>query len=243
MTFLPLHILKSGANDLGIELTDSQLELFDSFASFLVETNQHLNLTRITEPEEIVKSHYLDSLTCLSALEVRPNARIIDVGTGAGFPGIPIKIVRPDLSVTLTDATSKKIKFISDAVEKLGLENVSPVSARAEEIGNDPEFREKFNIAYARALSQLKVVAELCLPLVKPGGYLVAQKSDDISEELVDARAIIGQLGGKVVDIVTTRIPYTDIERKLIVIQKTRPTPPQFPRAYAKILQGKKKAL
>ena len=241
MTLLPLDLLKSGASELGIELTDAQLELFDAFASFLVETNKKFKLTRITEPEDIIKSHYLDSLTCLSALDVNRGASIIDVGTGAGFPGIPIEIVRPDLFASLTDATFKKTKFISEAIEHLGLKNAKPVHARAEELGRDPSFREQFNIAYARALSELKVVAELCLPLVKPGGYLVAQKSADVSDEILDARVIIGQLGGKVVNIVTTRIPHTDIERKLIIIQKNKPTPPQFPRAYTKIVQGKKK--
>lgn len=241
MTAIPLDLLKSGAHELGIELTDAQLNLFDLFASFLVETNQKFNLTRITEPEEIVKSHYLDSLTCLSALDVNQNARIIDVGTGAGFPGIPIKIVRPDIYAVLTDATFKKTNFISEAIEKLKLENIEPVHARAEEIGHDSAFRETFDISYARALSELKVVAELCLPLVKVGGYLVAQKSADISEEIADAKTIIGQLGGKVSDIVTIRIPYTEIERKLIIVKKIKQTPPQFPRAYTKIAGGKRK--
>ena len=232
-------MLKSGSAELGIEFSDYQLELLDEFASFLVQVNEHLNLTRITQPDEIVISHYLDSLTCLSALDVKPDAKVIDIGTGAGFPGIPIKIARPDINITLTDGTSKKIKFISDAVEKLGLDGIELVSARAEDLGHKIKYREKFDVAYARALSELKVVVELCLPFVKVGGHLVAQKSTDIDEELSVARAMIGQLGGAISDVAAICIPHTDIERKLVIIEKIKPTSREFPRAYSKIVRGK----
>ncbi|MCE5197787.1 MAG: 16S rRNA (guanine(527)-N(7))-methyltransferase RsmG [Armatimonadota bacterium] len=239
MPFIPLDTLHSGASELGIELSDNQLALMDEFAAFMVETNERLNLTRIINPSDIVTAHYLDSLTCLAALNVPQGAKVIDVGTGAGFPGIPIKIVRPDLHVTLLDATFKKIKFLSDAIQRLGLEGIEPVHARAEEIGREKAFREHYDIAYARALSETRVLAELCLPLVRIGGYVIAQKSKEIDEELAEARAIIGQLGGRVEKTVRTHIPFTEITRQLVVIAKDKPTPQSFPRPYAKIVRSK----
>lgn len=239
MSFLPLEMLKEGALEIGVGLSDSQLELYDSFASLLVETNKYFNLTRITEPEEIVRNHYLDSLLCLSACEHANGAKTIDIGTGAGFPGIPIKIARPDLDMTLIDSTSKKIRFIKDAVSKLDFTNTYPMHARAEELGHQKDHREAYDIAYARALSEMKVLAELSLPLVKIGGRVVAQKSIDIIEELKLALPLIGQLGGSVEKTCRLKIPFTDIERVIVVIKKDKPTPQQFPRPYAKIVKGK----
>lgn len=236
MPFLPLDTLRAGAAELGIDLTDAQLAQFDDFAALLVETNNYLNLTRITQPEDIVASHYLDSLTCLAALEVKQYARVIDVGSGAGFPGIPIEIARPDLNVTLLEATRKKVDFMTEAIERLGLQNAVAMTARAEEIGLDPQHRERYDVVYARALSELRVLAELCLPLVREGGHLVAQKSRDIDEELAAAKPIIGQLGGRVEDIRQLQIPGTDITRQLILISKFRPTPAGYPRVYSRII-------
>lgn len=240
MSFLPLENLRSGAHELGIELSDSQLRQFDEFAALLVEANKSINLTRITEPEEIITSHFLDSLTTLSALDIAPNANVIDVGTGAGFPGVPIKIVRPDISITLLDATQKKLDFIRDSVDQIGLQDIEVVHARAEDIGHNPKFRERYDVAYARALSEMKVLAELCLPLVRVGGHLVAQKSENIDEEVKAAKPIVGQLGGILEKTVRTAIPGTDIVRQLIVIVKAKPTPTQYPRHYSRITSGKR---
>lgn len=238
MTFLPLDILRDGAAELGIDLSESQLAHLDDFAAFLVEANSRFNLTRITQPEDIVTLHYLDSFTCLAALDVKPGGSIIDVGSGAGFPGIPIKIARPDLSVTLLEATRKKSDFIAEAIRRMGFENTIALNARAETIGRDPEHRECYDAAYARALSEIRVLAELCLPLVRPGGYVVAQKGRDIDEELIAARPIIGRLGGRVEDVKQMRIPGTDIIRRLVLIEKAKPTPAGYPRAYARIVGG-----
>lgn len=239
MSFLPLELLKSGAQKLEIELTDQQLQQFDDFASFMVETNQKFNLTRITEPEDIVVSHLLDSLTCLAAFPIKDEASVIDVGAGPGFPGIPIKIVRPDIKVTLMDATYKKVEFLTEAVMRLGLEDVDPLYARAEEAGRDPRYRERYDVAFARALSEMKIVAELCLPLVRVGGKVIAQKSTDIDGELAQAKPIIGQLGGTINGIKDIGIPCSDITRRLVVISKVKPTPKEFPREYAKIARKK----
>ena len=239
MSFLPLEKLQSGAYELGIILSEDQLRQFDKFAEMLVEANKRLNLTRITEPDEIVTSHFMDSLTTLSALDIAPNAKIIDVGTGAGFPGVPIKIVRPDVNITLMDSTQKKLDFVREAIEQLGLQDVEVLHARAEDVGHKIKFRERYDIAYARALSEMKVLAELCLPLVRVGGHLVAQKSENVDEEIRDAKPIIGQLGGITEKIVRTKVPGTDIIRQLIVIVKAKPTPAQFPRHYSKIARSK----
>ena len=246
--FLPLELLRSGASELGIELTQTQLEQFESFAELLVETNREFNLTRITEPREIVTNHYLDSLTCLQAVEIERGSRLIDIGTGAGFPGIPIKIARPDLNLALLESSRKKAGFVSSAIAELGLEKVEVVCTRAEDAGRETGLREKYDVAVTRALSEMKVLAELCLPLVRVGGCLVAQKSTDVSGlgcpettggELDEARAIIGQLGGSLEKVVGVTIPHTDVTRRLVVVRKVRPTPERFPRAYAKISKGK----
>jgi len=240
MSFLPLDTLRSGASELGFELTDEQLELFDRFASILVEANEKFNLTRITQPEDIVVNHYLDSLVCLSAQDVKREARIVDVGTGAGFPGIPIKIVRPDLQVALVDGTFKKVNFLAEAVGALGLVGIEAVHARAEDLGHEKQHRERYEVAYARALSEMKALAELCMPLVKTGGRVVATKSDGVDEEIRAARALIGQLGGSIEKTVRTHIPGTEISRRIVVIIKGKPTSPQFPRAYSRISSGKR---
>ena len=255
MSFLPLNALREGAKELGIGLSDYQLQQLDFYAQLLVETNKTLNLTRITDPAEIVTQHYLDSLTCLAAYKVKPGARVIDIGTGAGFPGIPIEIARPDLDLTLLDSSAKKLKFIEGAAVEILRSGGSPsppsrdldrplqittLHARAEEAGRDPLHRESYDVAFARALADMKVLAELALPLVKVGGILIAQKSEGAEEEIDAARPLIGQLGGKIESIKRIPIPSTDITRLLVVISKVKPTPPQFPRPYAKMIRRAK---
>jgi 16S rRNA (guanine527-N7)-methyltransferase len=241
MSFLPLDRLKSGALDLGFELPDDQLDRFDQFAAFLVETNSKFNLTRITDPESIVTNHYLDSLLCLQAADFASGSRVIDVGAGAGFPGIPLKIARPDLRVTLLDSTFKKVKFLQQAIERLGLIDTEPVHARAEELAHDPSQREAYDLACCRALADLRIASELCLPFVRPGGCLVAQKSEEINQEVDEARSVIGQLGAQVEKIARLRIPGTDIVRGLVIVRKARPTPARFPRPYAQMVRAKKR--
>jgi len=237
--FLPIGLLRDGARELGIELDGTQVDRLDRFAATLVETNRSFNLTRITEPAEIVTGHYLDSLACLAAYEISKGARVIDVGTGAGFPGIPIKIARPDIELTLLDASRKKLKFIERAADEIDIE-VRLVHARAEDAGRDPVHREAYDAAVTRALADMKTLVELCLPLVKVGGVLIANKSEDVDAEIDAARPIIGQLGGRIDEIVSVTIPHTDITRRLVVVSRTRPTPPEFPRPYAKIARKRR---
>lgn len=237
--FLPTELLRSGAAELGIDLDDGKIDRLDRFARLLVETNKVLNLTRITQPEQIVTSHYLDSLSCLTAVKIKEKATLLDIGTGAGFPGIPIKIARPDLDITLMDSSGKKLKFIDDAISTLGLSTIRTIHSRAEEAGRNLAHREKYDIAIARALADMKALVELCLPLVKVGGSLIAQKSDASDEEIDFARPIIGQLGGSIEKVSRVVIPKGDITRRLVVVAKSLPTPPEFPRPYSKIIKLK----
>lgn len=243
MAFIPLDVLKAGASELGIDLSDRQLDLLDKFASLLVDANRQLNLTRITEPEDIVTKHYLDSLLYLWTFDFVEGASVVDVGAGAGFPGIPIKIARPDLRVVLLDSTAKKVRFLEHAISKLALDDVEAVHGRAEDLAHQKNYREQFDAAVARALAELKILAELCLPLVRVGGGVVASKGEEIDDELAAARSVIGQLGGVVEKTVRTHIPCTNIVRRLIVITKARQTPAQFPRSYAQISRRKNRKL
>ena len=237
MAFLPLDVLKSGTLELGVELSPTQLDQLDTFAQMLVDANRKLNLTRITSPEDIVTSHYLDSLTCLTAVTVEQNARVIDVGTGAGFPGVPIAIARPDLNVTLLDSQRKRLDFLSEATRTLGLSNLQTVHARAENAGREGQHRDAYDLAVTRALANMRVLVELCLPFVKAGGYLVAQKGAGIEEELERARPVNGQIGGKLVGVQRVTVPHSDVEHTLVLVRKTKPTPETFPRKWKRIAE------
>jgi 16S rRNA (guanine527-N7)-methyltransferase len=240
MPILPLDVLESGASELGIELSERQLDLMDQFASLLIDANSRFNLTRITQPAEIVTGHYLDSLLYLWAIEIPQGAALIDVGTGAGFPGVPIKIARPDLALTLVDSTAKKVRFLEEAVSELGLQGVSAIHARAEDLGRDKGHRERYDIVVTRALAELRILAELCVPLARVGGRVVASKGEEIDAELAAGRPMIGQLGGVVENTVRTHIPRADIPRRFVVIAKAKTTPEQFPRSYARMKHARR---
>jgi len=240
MAFLPLEMLRSGASELGVELGEDQIATLDRFAELMVEANKRFNLTRIVEPADIVTGHFLDSLTCLAAFRPEQGAEFVDIGTGAGLPGLPIKIARPDLTGALVDSTGKKASFVSETIADLGLVGVEAIHARAEELSRRPAYRERYDVAYGRALADMRIVAELCLPLVKVGGALVAQKGDLIADELEAAGPIIGELGGVIARVERIAIPHTDIHRCLIVVRKVRPTHSQFPRPYRRIVEASK---
>ncbi len=240
VSYLPLDLLRTGASGLGVELSEAQLAQFDRFARMLVDANRKFNLTRITEPEAMVTSHFLDSLICLWAQEVGVGARVIDLGTGAGFPGIPIKIARPDLRLTLIDGTHKKIAFVSQAIRQLDLEETEAVHGRAEDLAHEKTYREQYDIAYARALADMTTLIELCLPFVSLAGRVVAAKGPRADDEIDAARPVVARLGGVVEKIVRTHIPGTDIARTIPVILKTKRTPERYPRPYAAIAAGKR---
>ena len=241
---LPFHcminteLLIRGALALGVEPGPRETDLFVRLAEALISANKRFNLTAITDEDRIVTEHFLDSLTVLLAADPR-GKRILDVGTGGGFPGLPVAIVCPEARCVLMDATLKKIRYINMTCEALGLVNVTGIAARAEEAGRLPEYREAFDIVYARAVSDMRILCELTLPFVKVGGLFVAQKSAGAEEEIGKARKQTEKLGGRVKDVLRLDIPGTSIPRLLVITEKERPTPREFPRDYARIKKQK----
>lgn len=234
-----MNRLADGAQKLGIPLTDDQLGLYQIYYETLIEWNQRINLTRITDCEEIQTKHFLDSLSCweviarawnVSARETEVGFQAIDVGSGGGFPGVALKIALPALRLTLLEATGKKAEFLQILVERLGLADVTVVKARAEEVGQSPDQRERYDLALARALAEMAALAELTLPLVRVGGLVIAQKGEYPATEVEAARRAIHTLGGQVKEIVPAAIPGLDDARHLVVLEKVSPTPSKYPR-------------
>jgi 16S rRNA (guanine527-N7)-methyltransferase len=232
---IPVDLLSAGARQLGNELTPEQISQFERFADLLIHWNRKFNLTRITDPEEIVMKHFLDSLTCLNAAEFPLGAMIIDVGTGPGMPGIPLKIARPDLLLVLLDSVRKKLTFLDEVVRELNLSNVETLHSRAEDAGHHIKHRERYDIVLARALGRFAPLSELCLPLAKVKGTVLAMKGPNVSEELQAAEHAIGTLGGRIEKVVETAIPGTDMARTIVVIRKLRQTLKKYPRSPADI--------
>ena len=214
-----------------IALTGEQLDQLDAFAQILVDYNQKVNLTAITDPEGIEDKHFVDSLLFAARPEVA--GKLVDVGTGAGFPGMVLAILEPSARFTLLDSLGKRVDFLREVCEQLGLKNVTCVHARAEEFAAG--HRERFDIATSRAVAQLNVLSELTLPLVKGGGLFAAMKSTSTDEEIAAARSAIAQLGGQLAGCTDYPVPETDVIHRIVRIEKVRPTPKQFPRAVARI--------
>lgn len=226
-----MHHLKTGAAKLGIKLNPAQLEQFSTYYNELIDWNRKINLTSITSPEEVQTKHFLDSLSVAVALE-QPIAdlRFLDIGTGGGFPGLPLKIVFPAIKLALLEATAKKTVFLQHIVNKLGLNDVEVICGRAEELARQPEYREHFDIVLSRAVAQLSTLAELSLPFCTIGGLFIAQKSGDISSEIDSAAKSIETMGGS--QPIAKRVELEELaaERYLIIINKTSPTPDKYPR-------------
>lgn len=213
---------------MGIGISDGQLEQLEKYGHLLQEWNEKINLTAITDDEGIAVKHFLDSLTAL--LTDKVNGSVIDVGTGAGFPGLVLKTVKPEIQLTLLDSLNKRINFLKAAAEELSLDGVEFVHGRAEDFGMNIKYREKFDTAAARAVANLRVLAEWCLPFVKVGGYFLALKGPLADDELKDAKKAIHILGGEVEDVFEAKIPYSDLSHKIIIIKKVRRTPSKYPR-------------
>ena len=225
--------LRKGAESFGLALDETALDRFDRYAEALAETNKHLNLTAITDPEGIVTKHFLDSLSVLSVYSPKRSARCIDIGTGAGFPGSTLLIARPDLQMTLLDGTQKKLHFVEETLQSMGL-YAKILHSRAEEAGQRSEYREQFDLATARAVANLRELSEYCLPFVKVGGTFIAMKSQKTEEEIAEAANAIHLLGGRIDTIHTFSLRDAG-ERTLILIKKVSQTPPKYPRPSAKI--------
>jgi 16S rRNA (guanine527-N7)-methyltransferase len=226
--------LLSGLPQLGLRLSDAQADTFCRFGVALLEKNQVMNLTAITDPQEVARLHFLDCMALLNVADFQ-NKSVIDVGCGAGFPGVPLKIAEPSIDLTLLDSLKKRVDWLSEVLPQLGLE-AECVSARAEEYAL--QHRERYDLAVSRAVARLSMLSELCLPLVSVGGAFVAMKSVDSDEEISQAARGIGLLGGKVEKILDYPVPGTDAVHRAVVIRKVKKTPAQYPRRFAKIKQS-----
>ena len=210
------------------ELTEKMQQQFEDYMKLLLEWNEKINLTAITEEDEIILKHFVDSLTILKYIEEEKS--IVDVGTGAGFPGIPVKIAREDLNVTLVDSLNKRLLFLQDVIEKLGLEKIETLHFRAEEFGQNKKYRESFDIATSRAVANLSTLVEYLLPLVKVGGICICMKGSEVKEELENAKKAIQLFGGKVEKVEEFTLPESDIKRNIVIIKKVNSTPNRYPR-------------
>lgn len=225
-----LQLLQSAAKPFGISLTDHQLQQFGRYQALLIEWNQRLNLTRIIEPYDIVIRHFLDSLTCATVMGKMEEHRVIDVGTGAGFPGLPLKILYPEIELTLVDSVTKKTTFLAAVVEALDLKAVTISDGRAEEIGQDANHREQYDWVVARSVAEMRILAEYLLPLCRVGGHLLAQKGENAPAEIKSAYQAIRILGGGQVQMHEVRLPDHELIHHLVVVPKERPTPKKYPR-------------
>lgn len=223
---------KHGLEELNITLTDEQIEQFLQYYEMLVEKNKVMNLTGITEYEEVIQKHFLDSLSLIRVIPdiASQKLTVIDLGTGAGFPGIPLKIAFTELEITLMDSLNKRILFLQEVIDALGLKKVSAVHGRAEEMASNATHRQQYDLCVSRAVSNLAVLTEYCLPFVKKGGLFVSYKSADSDAEIQEGKKAISILGGKLTSVDKFQLPDSDLRRALVCIKKVKDTPKKYPR-------------
>ena len=225
-----IESFKKKVNMLHIELSDEQYNQYVTYYEMVVEKNKVMNLTAITEFDEVVEKHFLDSLSLVEVADLHKSQKVLDLGTGAGFPGIPLKIAFPELEITLMDSLNKRILFLQDVIDELSLENVEAVHGRAEEAARNKNYREQFDLCLSRAVANISTLSEYCLPFVKVGGAFISYKSSNIDEELDQGKKGIYLLGGKVSDVHKFSLPDSDLQRSFVVIQKEKKTPKAYPR-------------
>ena len=219
---------RNSMKSIGIELTDSQLNAFETYYDMLIDRNKVMNLTAITEFDEVMDKHFLDSVYLFRSIKLEADYNLIDIGTGAGFPGIPLKIVFPELKITLLDSLNKRVGFLNDLIEELNLNNIEAIHGRAEDIARNKAYRASYDIAVSRAVANLSTLSEYCLPFVKIGGKFVSYKSGDCADEVDNAKAAIHLLGGKINKI--DEFSYSNNSRSFIVIDKVMNTSSKYPR-------------
>ena len=224
------QVLKSGCEKLGIFLNEKQESQFIEYYKMLIEWNQVMNLTAITEFEDVVQKHFVDSLSIIQVNNLRKVDNVIDIGTGAGFPGIPLKIMYPHVKVTLLDSLRKRIDFLNHVTDVINLKDVEAIHGRAEDYAKPGQKREQYDLCVSRAVANLSTLSEYCLPFVKKGGFFISYKSEKISEEMAEAENAIVLLGGKAEEKKEFLLPDSDIYRCLFVIKKVRETPKKYPR-------------
>lgn len=218
-------------NDLkaiGIELSDEQLEQFLTYYEMLIEKNKVMNLTTITDFDEVLEKHFEDSLSLIQAVDLEKSQAVIDLGTGAGFPGIPLKIAFPNLQITLADSLNKRILFLDDVIRELGLTGIDTVHGRAEDLAKNSDYREKFDLCVSRAVANLSTLSEYCLPFVKIGGKFISYKAGECDEEVADSKSSVFLLGGKISDI--KKFELGESGRAFVIIDKVSGTPKKYPR-------------
>ncbi len=224
------HILESRLEPLHITLSGMQLDQFDKFYDLLVEWNKVMNLTGITEYQDVVEKHFLDSLSIVKIIDMNQIEYAIDIGTGAGFPGIPLKIAFPDINIVLLDSLNKRIKFLDHIIEELKLDGIRTIHGRAEDYAREAGYREKFDLCVSRAVANLASLSEYCLPYVRVGGRFVSYKSGDIEQEISEGERAIKILGGKVYQVEKFNLPDTEIQRSFVMIKKMKNTQNKYPR-------------
>ena len=219
---------RQGLANLKVELTEKQIEQFLNYYEMLIEKNKVMNLTAITEYDEVIEKHFLDSISLCQVYDLSKPVTILDMGTGAGFPGIPLKIAFPEIEITLADSLNKRINFLDEVIEALGLEKVTTVHARAEELARNKEHREGYDVVVSRAVANLSTLGEYCIPFVKEGGCFISYKSGEIEEEVENAKKAIKILGGQIKDIY--KFDLAEQKRSFVTIEKIKKTPKTYPR-------------
>ena len=228
-----LKIFYKGLEELGIELSEKQIHQFIKYYEMLVEKNKVMNLTAITEFNEVIVKHFIDSLAFVKVVDkddLSNGISIIDIGTGAGFPGIPLKIAFPNINITLLDSLNKRINFLKEVSDELGFEGIDFIHGRSEDFGRNPQFREKFDICVSRAVANLATLSEFCVPFVKVGGSFISYKAGDCGEEVKESMKAVEKMGGKIINQLEYMVPTSDLNRVLLFIEKEKATPKSFPR-------------
>lgn len=228
-----MNVFERGLDDLGVVLTDKQKQQFIDYYEFLIEKNKVMNLTAITDFKEVIIKHFIDSISISKAIELK-DQKILDIGTGAGFPGIPLKIVYPDTNIVLLDSLNKRILFLNEVIEKLDLKKITTIHGRAEDYGREVIYRERFDLCVSRAVAKLSSLSEYCLPFVKKDGYFIPYKSGKVDDEIKESANAFKILGATLEAVKEYQIPGTDIDRTLIMIKKTKNTPKNYPRSAGK---------
>lgn len=221
-------LISSYGKEISIEFSNIKIEKFYKYMNLLIEWNEKINLTAITEPKEIIIKHFIDSLTVLK--DIKGKNTLVDVGTGAGFPGIPLKIMDEEIKITLLDSLNKRINFLNEVINQLDLKNIETIHSRVEEAGKNKKYRERFDIATARAVANLATLSEYMLPLVKVGGKSICMKGSEVSEELQNSKKAISILGGEIENIDNFQLPKSDMMRNIVIIKKVKNTPNKYPR-------------
>lgn len=223
-------LMKQYAEKFKINIDDEKLDKFKKYTALIKEWNEKINLTAITDEDDIIKKHFIDSISVLESNVIKSGMKIIDIGTGAGFPGIPLKIILPDCDILLVDSLNKRVNFLNEVIRMLELDGIEAIHGRAEEVAKKPEYREQFNIVVSRAVANMTVLSEYCVPFAKIGGYFIAMKGPSSENEIEESKGAIRILGGKIKNVVETRMLKSDMNHRLVIVEKVKSTMIKYPR-------------